>query len=309
MRKGLLMLFAVISLHSLAQSSIWTKGHAVWHYSFFNVGEKGYIKVWESGDTTILGKQCKEIKAKRHSFIMSGPTGSPFETISDYKGGIIYHSNDTVFYWNGDLEQFFVLFDFSAQPNDNWILDITPTEYMSCNDTSVCVVQSVGSLMIGGQNAVELNLGKTADSFRSLNGKTNSRFGTTECYLFPFDNTCEEWGALDLDQVSFLCFEDDSLYYNPSGGACEYYLGLDESVKQSVSVYPNPSSGKIELLSEVPLKQIKVMNVLGAVLKAFDTNLTLTEIDLSGLPQGTYYLDIENANGEQTVKSVQISGR
>lgn len=85
--------------------------------------------------------------------------------------------------------------------------------------------------------------------------------------------------------------------------------GLNEAVKKSVAVFPNPSQGKVEVLSEVPLKRINVLNILGTLIKQVNTDLTLTEVDLSGLPQGTYYLDIENRNGEKAVKSVQVSGR
>ena len=74
--------------------------------------------------------------------------------------------------------------------------------------------------------------------------------------------------------------------------------GIQESALNSVSIFPNPSQGKIELLSEVPIKKIRVTNLLGAALKELDSNLTFIETDLSELPQGTYYLTIQNASGE-----------
>lgn len=305
MKKGLFLFFIIISLSSAAQS-IWTKGNAVWHYRFYNISENGYIKVWENGDTTLLGKQCTKIKAERHGFMMTGPNGDLFEATSAYLGGIVYTSNDTVYYW--DVNQFSVLYDFSAQVNDQWLLQAGASDF-GCNDTSVCVVDSVGTVSLNGQNVVQLTLSPTSDSYMNLTGKANSRFGATGCYLFPFPRMCDNQGALDIDQVSFLCFEDDSLYYNPGGGACEFYLGLDESEINPVSVFPNPSTGKIELLSEIPLKTIRVMNALGSTLKEFETNLTLNEIDLTGLPQATYYLKIENANGELSVKPIQLLGR
>lgn len=33
------------------------------------------------------------------------------------------------------------------------------------------------------------------------------------------------------------------------------------------------------------------------------------EIDLSELPSGTYYLNIENSDGKQVIKPIQFSGR
>jgi hypothetical protein len=138
-------------------------------------------------------------------------------------------------------------------------------------------------------------------------GKVNSRFGPSEAYLLPLYRNCDST-FVEFDQISFICFEDDSLYYNPTNEACAYYLGLNESQLNKVSVFPNPSSGKIELLSEIPLKTVQVVNLLGSKMKEFNVNLTMQQIDLSDLPQGTYYLNIENSNGEQIIKPIQLSG-
>ena len=84
-------------------------------------------------------------------------------------------------------------------------------------------------------------------------------------------------------------------------------MGLNESALDPVIVFPNPSSGKIELLSDIPLKSIQVIDALGTVLKEFHTNLTLAEIDLAELPGGTYYLKIENTNDERTIRPIQLT--
>lgn len=302
MKKSLLFIFVIISLSTIAQSPIWTKGNAVWHYRFYNVTENGYIKVWENGDTLLLGKQCTKLKAERHGFMVTGPNGNLFEITSGYIGGIIYTSNDTVYHW--DVDHFSVLYDFSATMNDTWYLQ-TGGSAFGCNDTSICVVQSAATVTIGGENYPELTLSHAPGSNVYLSGKANSRFGSSQGYLLPFPTNCDS-SIVEFDQISFICFEDDSLYYNPSGSACEFHLGLDEVGMNKVSVFPNPAQGKIELLSDIPLKNIQVMNALGAVLKEIHSNLTLTEIDLSELPQGSYYLNIENSNGEMMVKPVQL---
>jgi hypothetical protein len=304
MKKSLLFIFALVSLSALSQSTIWTKGHAVWHYRFTNLSY-GYIKVWEDGDTTIQNKVCTKLKSVKHDFSQINQQGDLAEFVSDYIGGYIYVSNDTVYHW--DEDHFSVLYDFSSTMNDTWVLhDGVPA--LGCDDTSICVVQSAGTVNLGGQNYTELTLSYAPGSSEYVSGKVNSRFGPSESYLLPFYRNCDST-IVEWDQISFICFEDDSLYYNPTNGACEYYLGLPESAMSSVSVFPNPSSGKIELLSDVPLKSIQIINVVGATLKTFDANLTLKEIDLTELPQGTYYLKIENSNGEHLIKPIQLSGR
>lgn len=305
MKRILLFIFFCISFSSFSQS-IWTKGNAVWHYGFVNIGTKGYIKLWEDGTVVLQGKTCIRMKAEKHTFY-SGPGGGlpTAESVSGYLGGALYVSNDSVFYWNEEQEQFFVLFDFSAQQNDSWILDIAPTENFGCNDTSVCVVQSVGSLMLGGQGVVELNLGSTTDSFKYLEGKANSWFGTTASYLFPFTKSCDNGNFPDLDQIEFLCFEDDSLYYNPSGGACEYYLGLDQLENENVKIYPNPTSGHLNILSDASVSHVEVFDSYGKRCLWESPHLTLTELDLSGLNTGIYLVKITTDTDQVIIKRVQ----
>ncbi|MNK24822.1 hypothetical protein D3C87_431370 [compost metagenome] len=308
MKQALLFIFACVSLSGFSQSN-WIKDHAVWHYKYFNHSMlgSGYIKVWDAGDTTIQNKVCTKLDAEQHYFMPTGPEWNLMEIVTDYVSGIVYFSNDTVYHW--DQDHFSVLYDFSAQANDQWLLQTGGSPGFSCNDTSVCIVQSVGTVIIGGQNYRELTVGYAPDAGFHIRGRVNTRFGASQGYVLPFNRSCDSITSIDLDQITFICYEDDSLYYNPTGESCEYYLGLNEFEKNRITVFPNPSAGKIELLSEVPLKNIKVMNLLGATLKEVNTNLTLTEIDLSELPKGTYYLDIENSNGERSVKPIQLSGK
>lgn len=309
MKKILLIVFVFVSLSALSQSSVWVKENAVWHYKYFNYGTpgSGYIKIWDAGDVVIQNKVCSDLRAERHHFMPWGPQSVMTEFVMGYIGAAVYVSNDTVFYW--DQDHFSVLYDFSAQVNDQWLLQTgADTTLTLCNDTSICIVQSVGTVNIEGTNYRQLVLGSSPDAGVYLAAKANERFGASQAYLFPFPTHCSS-EIIEYDVVMFICFQDDEIYYNPTGEACEYYLGLDDHEKARVSVFPNPSQGTIELLSYVPLKSIKVLNSIGAILKEIHTDLTLKEIDLSELPQGTYYLNIENQNGEQVIKPIQLSGR
>ncbi len=306
MKNKLFITFTLISFLGLSQSANWIKGNAVWHYKYFNpsMPGSGYIKVWDDGDTTIQNKVCTKLKSVKHAFEPTNAQGDLAEFVSDYVPGIIYYSNDTVYRWINN--EFKMMYHFSAQVGDTWNLNIGTNAPFGCGDTSTLIVNSVGTVNLGGDVYNELNVGYTDSSYEYISGKINARFGPSQQYLLPWTRACVNEGAFDVDQITFICFEDDSLYYNPTNEACEYYLGLDEAVKSTVLVFPNPSQGKIELLSDIPLKYIKVLNVIGTTLKEIRTDLTLKEIDLSELPSGTYYLDIENTNGERILKSVQL---
>jgi len=68
--------------------------------------------------------------------------------------------------------------------------------------------------------------------------------------------------------------------------------GMEECIK----VYPNPSTGIVTVCSEIldiSNSGIKIINVLGEIVKTLDhTDQNKWEFDLSGLPGGIYYIEI-----------------
>ena len=82
---------------------------------------------------------------------------------------------------------------------------------------------------------------------------------------------------------------------------------------ESISVYPNPTSGKIniEVMSERDeLVDIQVINALGQPVKSLSLNPTETfraEVDLSGMPAGMYSVHFQKADGTTHVERVVLS--
>ena len=82
---------------------------------------------------------------------------------------------------------------------------------------------------------------------------------------------------------------------------------------ESISVYPNPTNGKIniEVMSERDeLVDIQVINALGQPVKSLSLNPTETfraEVDLSGMPAGMYSVHFQKADGETHVERVVLS--
>lgn len=304
MKKSLLIIFTFICLSSLAQSPIWTKGNAVWHYQFSNRHDMGFIKVWENGDTTLLGRQCTKLKAEKHSLMLAGPNAGNMVLITDYIGGAVYASNDTIYYW--DTDHFSVLYNFSAQENEQWLLQTGGTPGFSCNDTSVCMVQFVGTITIDGQNYPELTLGNSSDAAFYLEGKVNTRFGSSEGYLLPLVRTCDTTENEWEDQISFVCFQDDSLFYNPTGQACYYSLDLNESEINKISVFPNPASDRITVYFDELISRVVFYNLIGEMCLKSELNQVSSDIDLSDLKTGIYMIEIHTASGKQFFRKIDV---
>lgn len=69
------------------------------------------------------------------------------------------------------------------------------------------------------------------------------------------------------------------------------------SVKNTVSVYPNPTKGEVNVVSKSAVKSILLVDMNGRAVKSFDN---IKQLDLSGLSKGVYILNITLADGQKT---------
>ncbi len=73
-------------------------------------------------------------------------------------------------------------------------------------------------------------------------------------------------------------------------------VGINEaSVLNTVRVYPNPTSGLLNLQSQVVLTNYTLFDLQGRVVK--QGSLTTNQIDLSGLESGVYVLGVRSVDG------------
>ena len=72
--------------------------------------------------------------------------------------------------------------------------------------------------------------------------------------------------------------------------------GIDVPVANDVTLYPNPTTGKITITAE-QLRQVIIMNSLGQTLNSIDAGHNLIQIDLSSFGKGLYLLMIQTENG------------
>jgi hypothetical protein len=73
--------------------------------------------------------------------------------------------------------------------------------------------------------------------------------------------------------------------------------GLTENGQSSVSVYPNPSTGKFTVKSEDDIV-VQVLNELGQLLRVIELNEhNQRQVQISDLPKGIYFIQGESANG------------
>lgn len=91
----------------------------------------------------------------------------------------------------------------------------------------------------------------------------------------------------------------DPIELNPNLSGCEA-LSLSDVEQNSVSVYPNPTTNRINIKTQGTIDSIEVYDVMGIRVAQ---NKNTNGIDLNNLKSGVYFLNIKD-NGKLTTKKV-----
>lgn len=85
----------------------------------------------------------------------------------------------------------------------------------------------------------------------------------------------------------------------------EECLGLNDNEINTVSVYPNPTDGKLTLSNVIGNTAFKVVSVSGQVVLSGVVSTTANSIDLSSFENGIYVLQLTQEQGLQAVRVVK----
>lgn len=128
----------------------------------------------------------------------------------------------------------------------------------------------------------------------------------------------ETWNSFDIPLSSFTGVSLSSLFQFKmvgSGGKIVYidniYLYNDNSNdvtniedKATISCYPNPVLDRITVSSKTEINSVEVRNILGQTLKVVKVNSLETNIDLSSLHAGNYFVTVKMTNGKISTQKV-----
>ncbi len=117
-----------------------------------------------------------------------------------------------------------------------------------------------------------------------LNGQT---------YTLPLNGLCD--GTYTLNYVDEKLCEQDTIIY----------LGVVNGIEEqeiSCSVYPNPVKSKLEVQADFTLRNWALINPAGKVILSDISNNKQTQIDVEGLSEGIYFLQLNFDEGKATRK-------
>ncbi len=266
---------------------------AEWHYNeqFAFSGDINYIKFTSEKDTLIFGENCKKI-TKRHKIECNNRPEIEY----------LFSRNDTVFFLDTTFNEFQILYDFSANPTNSWIIKIKNKEQEI--DTITITVDSVTTTQINGENLKTLYVTYDKDDENIPETYTSTiieKIGDVK-YMFnwyPWSNV-----ACDANYTSGLrCYQDldIGLYSTGIVDSCDYtyiWTGIDnaESLAQ-IELFPNPAHDFVEIkTSDFSDFSIKLFDLNGKLLKSDKTFESSYKLDLSQIDKGVYVILLQNNN-------------
>jgi hypothetical protein len=98
---------------------------------------------------------------------------------------------------------------------------------------------------------------------------------------------------------------DDAYYYiddvNVHCCLCDsttsLHNGIGEIKEEEMSIYPNPASATIKIEIKDNKGKVSIYNLLGEIINTSEITNYKTEIDVSTLPKGLYFVEVESEKG------------
>lgn len=277
----ILLAAIVLLLRSELHSQVWAPDGAVWHYSYNNFWTEGYVKIEAKGDTLIDGVSCKVLSKELFTYNYSLQLYDTLPLGKEY----MFVDGDKIFIYR--YNQFFVLYDFSAQPGDSWTVPAT-FNLGGCNNTGQTLVTATGDTTINGNSLRYIDLSYIEGSDWVIEGRVVERIGNITGYMLP-EPAC----VIDIYEGGPLrCYSDDTfgLYnYNPVI-PCDYVTHVSSEVSRSLHVFPNPIRNHMTVICNENNYQAVIYDIRG-ILRYKGIHFSGTSlIDLQYFEPGVYFL-------------------
>ena len=213
----------------------------------------------------------------------------------------VYERNGKVYWWNKNLEEFTVLYDYNAEVGDTWEIKVG-TESLTMHVDSVWHYEFEGRTyrILHVSDADDLftgdivcGIGHLTSFFpeRLMNQGKGYRVTGLRCYWVE--------GNLIFKINRDAC---DAIY-------AELHNGINEDGPSTGSgtftVYPNPTNNTLFVETvctpSLPDLTYRIINLMGQTLLTGNISAETQQIDLTDLPAGMYFISV----GETTQKFVK----
>lgn len=243
-----------------------------WYYEIKHLtGEITYQHLEYTADTAINSKRVKIITATNTMYDKSTWTDVEY----------IYEDGDRIYWWNRDLEDFTLLYDFGAEVGDEW-------EINGGWFTIIVHVDGVDETTIQGKTYRVLHV--TDPNYQLFTGDIICGIGHQKSF-FPLSPIAKDYYINGL-----RCFwQDGELLLTMGEEDCDtvYYEihGVEEGDDAGFLVYPNPVNDML-FVESASGSAYRITNLLGQTLKSGHITADLQQIDIHDLTEGVYFITV-----------------
>ena len=211
-----------------------------------------------------------------------------------------YSNSDTVFIYRNGL--FYILYDFSAQNGDSWII---PRTYETmCDSIGSLQVVSVGDTIINSEELRYIYVEPNGVSDWVIQGLIIEKIGPVNHYMLPEQNCMTDL----MEGGPLRCYHDDFFQFITGiAPYCDYVVSVSDNSNNNFNAYPNPAVNYI--IIEYPqdkLYNIVISNILGDNLLDISQVKNRTKIDISMLKAGTYLISLLENNSDNRLTKLLI---
>ena len=257
---------------------------AEWYYEILNEdGSITYQTLRCVGDTTINGERPKVIVKSNTLY------DKDLNTVVTHE--YLFERNGVVYWWNKTLEEFTVLYDFSAIEGDEWVIKV--------GEESITMhVEEVENQIITGLPYKKMTV---SDNNNIFSGTIVSNIGHLTSF-FP-EKLIEKSSKFDVEQLRCYWLYGNLVYKIGNLDCDEIYInnhiGIDETTTETFSVYPNPTNGVITIVgtwraASPQSMEYTITNICGQIVMKGTISSDNQQINVSELSCGMYFIKIED---------------
>ena len=250
-----------------------------WYYEILNEnGSITYQHLEYTADTTINHKDVQIIIRTNTLY----DKGEHSEVTREY----VYGEDGIIYWWNKDLRDFTVLYDYNAEAGDEWEIKVgTQRITMHVDAVEQYEYESQQFRLLQVRDADDLfsgtivcGVGHLTSFFpeKLMNRGKNYRVEGMRCY-WREGELFFKYGEEDCDAVYKV-----------------YHNGLDDHEDDVFAVYPNPTNGVLVVETvctpSLPAAIYRITNLMGQTLMTGQITAETQQIDVSNLQKGMYFI-------------------
>ena len=296
---SIVVISCLVGSHLKAQTKVYhpfPDSNVVWnyHYSFLCLSSGNldqYYSCTYSGDTAIKGQTYHKLTINYVQSVVLGVCSGLGKTTKGYKGAIRQDAMiKKVFIIPpaDSIEQ--LLYDFNMQIGDTLKGFTKPL-------SGVETVKSIDSVLVGS------NYRKRWEISSAYNVSFIEGIGST------YGLIVKDFSGTDGPDYSLTCFKQNGTTLYPAGvTSCEIINSVNdfETNSSGMTIYPNPTMDKITIELPAAVRYfICITDLLGQqVLNDTEFTGTKTEIDVSELPKGVYFIELATDKSKEVRKII-----